>query len=740
MRKLYLILFTVVFFQLTSLFSQSGNPTIGIAFGGGGAKGFAHIGVLKVLEEANIRPDYIAGTSIGSIIGGLYAIGYSVEELERLALELNWVDYFSDELNRMDIPIEERTIAERYQLSLSLDSGRVSIPTGLIQGRKIGLLLSQLTLPAHGIDDFDEFNIPFRAVATDFETGQPVVLESGSLAKSMRASMSLPSIFEPAERDGQLLIDGGVARNLPVEEVKAMGAGFVIGLDITSPLYSKEDLTSLLDVVEQTGSYKLSESVKASKDLADVVIHPEIDEYGTLDFDKGKELIALGEKAAREKLPEILKLIRQKKGLPRQKLLIPESYRIEDITINGNKIDEKQQKLGANLVQVNPLKEYSIEKIEDRIQKLFGSQFFTEAYYEFQQTEEGYQLNIDAKPQSGEYVQVSANYDSNLKAGLLLNTTFRNRGFNGSKFSIDLKLSENPVLLADYLVYTASRPNIGLHLGLKLNHYPALFFDEEGDLNERLGIRHYELRTDLFSGVTNRYLVSVGIGLEQYSQRRKFFDKDTEDLRLSQAVVYLGLLRDTYDREEFPRDGSYLSLNGKFAFSSRFRQINEDRDDIFNSFNEFIRLSFSNVYPIGERFAIKWYNDAGYINFETDNYLNLFYLGRSIPGELTHIEFVGLDYTELPVTTFIVSGLKFRAEPKANIFTSLLFNYGYYRVNEFTLVDEDQSTLVPSTKGNLWGIGGEFGWYTPLGPIRATAEYNLKEARANFSLHLGYTF
>jgi len=198
MRKLLTYQVLICLFLLPSiLWGQQKRPKIGYAFGGGGAKGIAEIGVLRVLEEAGIRPDYITGTSIGSIVGGL-------------------------------------------------ENGKIKLPGGFVQGQKVGLLLSQLTLPAHGVDDFDDFDIPFRCVAADFETGEPVVLGSGSLAKAIRASMSIPSVFEPIEIDGRLLIDGGVVRNLPVQEVKEMGADIIIAIDVTSPLYKKDELTSFV--------------------------------------------------------------------------------------------------------------------------------------------------------------------------------------------------------------------------------------------------------------------------------------------------------------------------------------------------------------------------------------------------------------------------------------------------------------------------------------------------------------
>ncbi len=738
MRK-HTIIFFFLFAFSSLLQAQKVRPKIGYAFGGGGAKGIAEIGVLKVLEEAGIRPDYITGTSIGSIIGGLYAIGYSVEELEELAKELNWEYYFNDELSRTDLPIEERMVADRYQLQLNIENGKIQLPRGFVQGQKIGLLLSQLTFPVHGQSSFDQFDIPFRCVAADFETGVAVVLKSGSLAKSMRASMSIPSIFEPIEIDGKLLVDGGVASNLPVKEVIDMGADMVIAIDITSPLYKKDELSSLLQVLEQTGTYRLIESVQEAIDTADIVIRPDINEYGALDFSNADSLLARGERAARKKLPEILALINGKAPLPKRFLKQPKSYVVNDIRFKG--ISPKQQKTVESIVRIRPEKTYSLERIEARIKKLFGSQFFKEAYYEFILDETGnYTLDIKTEPQSGEFVQLSANYDSDLKAALLLNATYRNRGLSGSRLSVDAKISENPFLQANYLVYTAARPNIGLHLGGKLNHYPAYYYDDEGNEEERFLLSHYDLRLDVFSGISNHFMVSLGLGIEQYSQRTKYFDKDTEDLRLGQTVAYLSLLSDTYDRVSYPRSGYHLSLDGKFSFAGKFSQPNIRLKEDLRFFNKLARLQFSKIFPLSDQLAIKWYNDAGWIDFEKDNYLNLFYLGRNVPGELTHAEFIGLDYMELPVTSYVFSGIKFRTELKSGFFTSLLFNYGRFKVREYIKVNEGTTILTNAAADKIVGMGAEFGLTTSLGPVRMTAEYNLEEKRANFSLHLGYIF
>ncbi|MEM1120042.1 MAG: patatin-like phospholipase family protein [Bacteroidota bacterium] len=723
------------------LSGQAERPKIGFAFGGGGAKGLAHIGVLRVLEEAGIRPDYVTGTSIGSIVGGLYAIGYSVDDLEALANEIDWNYYFNDDINRTDLPIEERLISDRYQLKLNVEGGKIQLPGGFVQGQKVGLLLSQLTLPVHGVDDFDDFDIPFRCVAADFETGDPVVLGKGSLAKAIRASMSIPSVFEPIEIDGQLLIDGGVVRNLPVQEVEQMGADIIIALDVTSPLYKKDELSSFVTVLEQAGSYRLAASIEDAKERADIFIHPEIDKFGALDFSNNDTLIALGEKAAREQLPKILALLNgtQADSLDERGVAIPKSYAINNIYVKG--VSEESRQLSDKISNIQTRRGFSIEKVEERIKVLFGSNYIKDAYYEVTEGEDGtYELDIDANLESGKYVQISANYDSDLKAAFLLNATYRSKGLRSAKLSADLKLSENPFFLAEYIVHYNSKAALGLSLNSKLNHYPAFYYDENGDPDDAFKLNHYSLGMNLFASVSNHSRVSVGIGLERYLQRKKLFEGDTEDLRLNQAVLSAGFLRDNQDRELFPIEGSYLSLDGKFAFAGSLEERRINNRIELEQFNTFARFQFRKVFPVSPKFAIEWYNDAGWIEFEKDNFLNLFYLGRTVPGELTHVEFIGLDYAELPVNRYALSGVKLRLQPKPNIFAAAMFNYGKIRANSFLRVVDEETVLTEAIQKTIVGVGGELGFITPLGPGRITAEYNTQEKRANFSLHLGYAF
>jgi NTE family protein len=227
---------------------ESTRPKIGLALSGGGARGAAHVGVLRVLEEQHIPVDYIAGTSMGAVIGGLYAAGVSVDVLEHMLTELDWTDQSNDRIKREDRSYRRKRDYDLYLVRAApgiSDHGDVRFPTGLVQGQKFDLLLRSFTTVVAQVHDFDQLRIPFRAVAADIVTGEEVALGEGDLATAIRASMAIPAVLAPVELNGRLLVDGGVAANLPIDVVRKMGADIVIAVDVTSALRARK-LTSVL--------------------------------------------------------------------------------------------------------------------------------------------------------------------------------------------------------------------------------------------------------------------------------------------------------------------------------------------------------------------------------------------------------------------------------------------------------------------------------------------------------------
>jgi len=289
---------------------QPHRPKIGLALGGGGARGMAHIGVLRALEQLHIPVDYVAGTSMGSVIGGLYSCGYSPDDIEKIVKSIKWETLFQDAPERRDQGFRQKEDDFDHlipiEFGLNLKKGGIVLPPGLIAGSKLGFVLQNATLPCAAVSNFDELRIPFRAVATDIQTGLPFIMGKGDLARVIRASMAIPAIFTPVEIDGHLLVDGGEAQNLPVQTVQAMGADIVIAVNVgSSGAAEAAKPTNVGAMIGRLIDLPLQQNTLASAKLANVVITPDLEGYTSADFLKGAEMIPIGFKAAMAQKDEL---------------------------------------------------------------------------------------------------------------------------------------------------------------------------------------------------------------------------------------------------------------------------------------------------------------------------------------------------------------------------------------------------------------------------------------------------
>ena len=286
------------------------RPKIGLALGGGGARGFAHIGALRALEAMHIKVDYIAGTSMGSVVGSLYASGYSPDDMEKIVARIPWGTVFDDSPERKDISFRNKEDDYRHLLpiELGLTKKGLGLPSGLIEGNKLGFVLRSVLLHSVTVQDFDRLRIPFRAVAADVQTGEPVVLGKGDLARCVRASMAIPAAFTPVEIDGKLLIDGGEAQNLPVQAVRAMGADIVIAIDVGASGEASKKPENVAQMLGAIIDIPLKQNTMESRKLADLFVQPDLKGYSSADFDKFKELFPRGQKAMENFAGELQRL------------------------------------------------------------------------------------------------------------------------------------------------------------------------------------------------------------------------------------------------------------------------------------------------------------------------------------------------------------------------------------------------------------------------------------------------
>jgi NTE family protein len=444
------------------------RPRIGLALSGGGARGAAHVGLLKVLERERIPIDYIAGTSMGSIVGGMYASGLSPEEIEAQLIAVDWDDVFKDKIDRKNRSFRRKTDDRLWLMGgkVGFKKGKVTLPAGLIQGQKINQLLIQLTLPVADIDDFDDLAIPFRAIAADIQTGETVVLGSESLPKAIRASMSIPAIMTPVPWGDRKLVDGGIASNLPIEVVREMGADIVIAVDISTPLSEEDVSNSLLSITGQLTGFLTRRNVEAeiaTLTAQDILLVPDLGDIATGDFDRIADAIPTGFVSAEEHLAQLQQYsldeaafaehvaARQMPGAPPviEFVRFENESTIADAFLLG-KIRSSQP--GETLVG-RPL---DVDQLQTGIDELYGLELFSHISYAVIQEDDkhGLQILVKPKPYGPDYLQLGIKWQTsfNGEGNFNFSTSLLKTEINGwnAEWRNALVIGEEPGALTDF--------------------------------------------------------------------------------------------------------------------------------------------------------------------------------------------------------------------------------------------------------------------------------------------------
>jgi NTE family protein len=442
---------------------ETQRPRVGLVLSGGGARGVAHVGVLKVLEELRVPIDAIAGTSMGAVVGGLYASGMRAGEIERLINSVNWQDAFQDRPQRAELGFrrkqDDRNFLVRY--SLGWQNGKLTFPRGFVQGQKLHQLLRKATLQVADVQDFDRLPIAFRALATDLETGEGVVMKSGDLVTAMRASMSAPGVFAPVERDGRLLVDGGLVHNLPIDIAKQMNVDVLIVVDVSFPLYKRDQLESPLEITNQSFAIlvrqRTLEQIQQMQPQ-DILITPELGRVSSADFSRVRQALRAGVGAARaqrEKL-ELLALNEE------QYLVWQASHRPQtkdDALVQFVRTDEVSKRY-------EPLVEAAMDNVvgrpldKDRIgrklSELYALDRFETIDYSLVEDNDQRGLEFHLKPKSWgpNYVRMGLNLEDDFEGSSRYNAAVRfiatELNLRGGEWLTDAQIGDNPRFFTEF--------------------------------------------------------------------------------------------------------------------------------------------------------------------------------------------------------------------------------------------------------------------------------------------------
>ncbi len=468
-RHLLLLILTLALSSFRAYADSSAadtvRPKIGLALSGGGAKGFAHIGVIKILEEAGVHVDYVTGTSMGAVIGALYSIGYSAAEMESIVTEMDWDDFFDDDVGRLYVPVEEKRWHDRYMISLSLEGTSIRLPAGVVAGQKISTWLAYRTLPVHHVNDFHNLPIPFACVATDLENGLPVTLDHGNLAEALRASMAIPTVFTPVVIGNRLYVDGFLSRNLPAQEVRELGATTVIGVDVGATLREAQDIRSFLDVLDQSVSFQTVAATHEQHRLCDILIQPKFGDLAGSDFDRAAAMIRLGEEAARSALPRLRAIADSiRTPLPERPLV---RHRVDSLYITKVRIrgavntSKRQARLNLG---IQPPMWVETRTLDDRVRHVYASQSFERVTYQLVPSEAGTELVLHVVERLPHRLQLGFRYDTYGKASIILNSTFRHVLRKGSSWRTDVRLGMDYHVATRFTTLTQFPRQIGMEL------------------------------------------------------------------------------------------------------------------------------------------------------------------------------------------------------------------------------------------------------------------------------------
>ena len=563
MRK-YLIFLLAMLFFLSPASGQ--RKKVGVVLMGGGAKGFAHVGALKVLEEAGIPIDYIAGTSMGAIVGGLYSIGYDSRTLDSLIHKQDWMHLLTDDVYRYNLTGAEREKAQTYIVSINYAKQGIKLPSGIVDGQNILNLLLDLTTGYHDELNFRKLPIPFSCVAADVKSGKEVVLNSGSLPIAMRSSMAIPGFFSPVKLDSMLLIDGGILNNYPVDVVRKMGADIVIGISFEKDEKKVEkDMGSILELTHDFENFLGKEKFDQNLKNTDLPIRVNLGKYSIASFqmDEIDSILLKGETTARKKWDELMEL-KNNLGISDRNLtpqihnpyIASDTLQLRSVHIEGLSATDEQ--LVLKRVHIKP--KITRSELQNTVAQLYGTDLFSRVHYRLENTRPPYDLVLEVEKKNIRNLNVGIRFDTQDLASILLNTTIRLNTSLNSTFGVTARLNKNPYLMVDY-----SLNRTVLHKGgvkIKTAKNDINIFDK-GKLAYNLGFYQNSIHVNFSEFYFYNIKLQLGANIDHFYYLYELKNARHPELNLETKPYINYLLSGSYDNLNninSPTKGMYFNF------------------------------------------------------------------------------------------------------------------------------------------------------------------------------------
>ena len=740
MRKLAVLILIFVSSWSYSQEKELINPRVGLVLSGGGAKGLAHVGVLKTLDSLGVRVDYIAGTSMGAVVGALYASGYTGQQLDSIIRSTNFDLLISDKVPRNSKTFFERKNAEKYILTLPFNKFKIQLPSSISRGQNVFNLLSKLTLNVSGIDDFSKLPIPFYCIATDIQTGQEVVLDHGNLAQAIAASSALPTLFQPVKLNNKLLMDGGIVNNFPIEGLLSKNLDFIIGVDVQDDLLQDDELNSVSNIMLQINNFRAVEELKEKSKLSDIYIKPDVGDFSIISFGQGAPIIEQGQK-------ETLKFLEELQS-------ISKAQNFKKTTLKFLKYNE----ISINKIKVFGLGKYTSSYVKGKLRfrngetisyndlgkgvnNLVATNNFDSFLYKLIPNGDRYDFNAElVEAKNTAFIRFGLHYDQLYNSAALLNLTKKQLLLKNDVVSVDFIFGDAPRYNFDYYIDKGFYWSIGINSKsnfIKYKANPSFFSDnQQFSSTDKVEISVSDFTNQFFIETLIKKDLSIKVGVElknlTISSKDNFFNSllstDSYTFEDSNLFSLFGALKlDTLDDKFFPKNGILIEVNNQIFLSS------PGSNPYFSQFS-FLKLNIAKAFRIFDNGSLVLGAQSGVKIGSTDIKSLDFGLGGYGYNNINnYFSFFGYDYFSLSGDSFTKVYATLDYEIFKDHHINVAANFANIGDNIFL-----NSEWVEVLNHSGYAVG--YGIETIFGPVEIKYNWSPDTNYSAYLINVGYWF
>lgn len=718
MRKFLILLFIlqIVFInaQVKKNLVIPKNPKIGLSLAGGGAKGFSHIGVLKVLDSLGVKVDYISGTSMGAIVGGLYAAGYTGKDIEKIVMDTDFYSLIRDPKSRKESTFFNKSV-DKYLLTIPLQNGKITLPSSISSGQKNVYLLKELFKNVSNINDFSKLPIPFMCVATNLESGNMEIFEKGDLVQSIMASSAFPSLMDPVKIGDSIYIDGAMTVNYPSKPLKDKGIDIVIGVDLNQDLSKREDLNNIISILNQIIDFGIKKDTRRQYRFTDINIKPNLTGMTATSYDDKKKILDSGYVEGLKYADILDQLPKRNFDRLRQPVnpIFSNVYKIDSIVIDGGKIYGKNYVLGKMGLRLPSMQTYG--SVNRGIDKLIATNNYRFINYDIISGNSSNYLKLYVnEDETRHFLKVGLHYDEIFKTGLLMNYSAKRLLFKNSNLSLDVVVGDKPRYYLNYFIDNGYIPGFGIYSS-------GMSFDIK-DMNN-YNIERWEwLRNEAYIQSVWRDKFAIGGGLSY-----DYFEAESNGInkRYNRFLnPYVFLKSDTQNDRDFATQGIYINAEGKVIdllkseIEKRIVQVKAD-----------IKINI----PLSRQFAYKLNLYGGITIGENTPQFYKYRLGGIFEQNIINFKsFSGFYFAQLNSNNVVLvsNDLQFK------------FNKNYFLTGNFSFANlSDDISFEDAVKLNYSSAGITAGYKSPFGQIKINFSHSLKtNQKGIFSVILGHWF